>query len=226
MTISGSLYPKQRGFHEKLTIALTGGFACGKSTAVQGFAKRGAFIIDADEVARTLLTQDACLISRIVNHFGTDYLDNNHRLNRLRLQQLIFQDISARLWRDALIHPPVYADIQHQLKQLRRRHSPYAIVTLPVFFENPPPLYPKIDRILVISAPESSQIQRALARSLAQQQDSSLSETQIKQILASQLPLSEKIAKADDLIINDGNLANLDQQVQRYHQFYLGLTAS
>jgi len=200
-----------------LTVGLTGGLACGKSTAAQQFATLGVLVIDADEVERTLLSQDASLVTPIIEHFGSECLNQYQQLDRAQLRRLIFEQPEARVWMENFIHPPVYLEIQKRLCQTRP--DQYALVVLPVLFESPPPL--KLDRILVITAPESQQIQRAQAR--AAQSNDTLDNSQISAILQSQLPNQEKAARADDTIINDRDLAALYQQVRILHQKYTNL---
>jgi len=199
----------------QLTVGFTGGLACGKSTAAQQFANLGAAVIDADEVERTLLAQDANLRNHIIEHFGVQCLNLQQQLDRSRLRQLIFQHPAHRRWLEALIHPPVYQAIQTHLQQ-QVRDDQYAIVVLPLLFESPPPL--KLDRILVIDTPLAQQIQRAKMR--AAKTGDSIKVEQIHAILQTQLPQSEKTARADDIIQNDADLTRLHQQVAHYHQAY------
>lgn len=200
-----------------LIVGLTGGLACGKSTVAQRFSELGAWTIDADEVARTLLQQDAGLLRRIADHFGHEYLDAHRQIDRVRLKQRIFQQAADRIWLEDVVHPLVYIEIQRQLVQVWPNQ--YAIVVLPVLFERPPTL--PINRILVVNAPETSQIQRALSRS--EKMGEPADEAQVRRVLAAQLPLHEKVAKANDVIVNDQSLSYLYQQVQYYHQFYQNL---
>ncbi|KTT44885.1 dephospho-CoA kinase, partial [Pseudomonas oryzihabitans] len=114
-------------------------------------------------------------------------------------------------WLEALLHPLIRQEI---LATLARAASPYAILVSPLLFESGQRAL--VRRGLVIDAPEALQLERAMRRD-------GVDEAQVRAILAAQLPRAERLAKADDVICNDGDLAQLHTEVERLHSFYLTL---
>ena len=132
-------------------------------------------------------------------------------LNRAALRAAIFADPAERRWLEALLHPLIRQEI---LAALARAASPYAILVSPLLFESGQRAL--VRRGLVIDAPEALQLERAMRRD-------GVDEAQVRAILAAQLPRAERLAKADDVICNDGDLAMLHTEVERLHSFYLTL---
>lgn len=197
-----------------LTIGLTGGIGCGKSTVTQRFAALGAAIIDADVIGRELVAPETPALQAIAAHFGKSILNDDAQLNRKKLREIIFKDADERRWLEQLLHPLILEGINVRKKAVT---APYCIVVIPLLLEKN--VYQGIDRILVVDCEEYLQIQRV-------QQRDHLTVEQVKTILAAQAPRQEKLKVADDLIENSGNLENLSQQVEKLHRFYLQLAQS
>lgn len=194
-----------------LVIGLTGGIGSGKSTVTDLFARLGVPIIDADVIAKQLTSPKQEAFENIIKHFGSDILDQNGQLNRKRLGQIIFQNNQERQWLEKLLHPEIERQMHEQIKQLSTSF-PYCIAAIPLLIEVHP--YSFIDRILVIDIPEPLQIERVMARD-------HLSKKEVSHILSSQTSRENRLAKAHDVIINTGSLADLTEQVKSLHQQYL-----
>ena len=195
-----------------LIVAVTGGIGSGKSTVADLFKARGVPVIDTDVIARQLVQAGTPLLEQIIKEFGSDYLNADGQLNRKALRQLIFADATARDKLEALLHPPIHAEVTAQLQKI---DAAYCLLLVPLLARSKQ-RYP-YDRVLVIDVPESIQIQRSVHRD---QQDPAL----IKQIIASQTPRNELLELADDVLDNSGDMATLETAVDELHQRYLALS--
>ena len=190
-------------------VGLTGGIGCGKTTVTTLFAKLGVQHIDADVVAREVVMPGTPCLQAMTQYFGAEILLPGGELNRAKLRQRIFTDAASKAWLEQLLHPAIRQQILSQLQELT---SPYALLVAPLLLENNLNQY--VQRVLVIDLPESMQLQRAMARDNADEQ-------QIRAIMAAQLSRSERLKQADDIIINDSTPADLAPQVAALHQQYL-----
>lgn len=193
----------------KFVVGLTGGIGCGKTTVTALFAKLGVQHIDADIVAREVVKPGTACLQAITQYFGNEILLATGELNRAMLRQRVFTDAASKIWLEQLLHPAIRQQILAQLQALT---SPYALLIAPLLLENK--LDQHVQRVLVIDLPESMQLQRAMARDNADEQ-------QIKAIMAAQLSRSERLKLADDIITNDSTPADLAPQVAALHQQYL-----
>lgn len=194
-----------------LTIGLTGGLASGKSTVAARFAARGAPIIDTDLIARELVEPGLPALQLIHDAFGTAALTAQGRLDRVWLREQVFTDPAQRQRLEALLHPLIHQEVVSRLPTLQ---GAYCIIVIPLLLECAQS-YP-IDRVLLVDVPEPLQYQRAAARD-------GLSPALIAAILASQATRALRLAAADDVIVNDKDLTDLDAQVAQLHDFYLGM---
>lgn len=194
-----------------LIIGLTGGIGSGKSEASKRFAERGILIVDADIVAREAVEPNSFALKQISDHFGKDILNASGELNRSNLRAIIFSNSSEKIWLESLLHPIINASIR---QQLANASSAYAILASPLLLETKQ--FELVDRILVIDVDEQLQIERA------SQRDNNKPD-QIKAIIQTQLSRQKRCARADDIILNNGNIAALDEQVEKLHQSYLTL---
>lgn len=197
-----------------LVIGLTGGIASGKSAAAALFAERGVPVVDADVVARQLVAPGEPALEEIRCAFGPSVLDASGNLDRRRLRELIFENDARRRELEAILHPRVYARMAHELGSL---DAPYAIAVVPLLLESGG--RELVDRVLVVDAPPELQISRTIAR------DGTTAEAATR-VLAAQLPRARRLACADDVLTNDGDLASLAHQVDCLHRRYLELAAS
>ncbi len=195
-----------------LVVGLTGGIGSGKTQVAAFFAKRGVPIIDADHIAREIVEPGQPALAEIAHAFGTAALDGTGRLDRAALRKVVFNDEAQRQKLEAILHPLVRASIRNRLATLQ---APYCIVAIPLLLETGQ--RDLIDRILVVDTPLETQIQRA-------QQRDGVSRAEIEAVLRAQLPREQRLAQADDIILNDASLGILEEKVQKLHENYLTLT--
>ena len=194
-----------------LRIGLTGGIGSGKSSAAAMFARRGVPVIDADEIAKQLVAPGQPAYERIIQRFGKEFVDADGFIDRGRLRRHVFDDPASRRELEAILHPRVRRQIQRQLRALR---APYCVIVIPLIFEaNQQDL---VDRILVIDAAEDTQVQRVAARS-------SLTDDEIRKIIAAQIGRNVRLRQAHDVITNEGELEQLEERVDAFHTRYLDL---
>ncbi|QTT86855.1 dephospho-CoA kinase [Pseudomonas chlororaphis] len=192
-------------------LGLTGGIGSGKSAAAQHFIDLGIHVVDADHAARWVVEPGRPALTRIAEHFGDSVLQADGQLDRAALRKLIFEVPQQRLWLEALLHPLIANEIA---AHLARAESPYAILVSPLLIESGQ--YAMTQRILVIDVPQQLQIERTLQRDR-------ISEQQIQAILKAQATREDRLSHADDVLVNDRDLAWLHSEVQRLHHFYLTL---
>ncbi|TAK79235.1 MAG: dephospho-CoA kinase [Gammaproteobacteria bacterium] len=192
-----------------LVIGLTGGIGAGKSTVAQLFADRGVPLIDADLIARKVAEPNTPAFTAILNHFGEAALTKNGTLDRAKLRHIIFTDTDQRCWLEDLLHPLIRDEIEKRIKEIK---APYCIAVIPLLLEVKP--YHFIDRILIVDSPESLQLERAAARDKSER-------AYIEAIVKTQVDRQHRLAQAHDVIVNDGNIADLIPQVESLHQQYL-----
>ena len=194
-----------------MIVGLTGGIGSGKSEVSRRFENLGIDVIDADVIARDVVSIGKPALNKIAVHFGQQILNTDRTLNRRKLRELIFNNQSERKWLEDLLHPLVRTEI---ISQLNKSKSAYQILSSPLLLETSQ--QDIVDRILVVDADESLQISRAMQRD-ANNPD------QIKKIMSTQMDRSKRCAKADDIISNHGDLDELDTQVKQLHSFYINL---
>lgn len=183
-------------------IGLTGGIGSGKSLVAARFAELGVTVVNADTVAREVVAKGEPALDAIRAHFGEDIVLPNGELDRRKLRGIIFNDPAQKKWLEALLHPIIRLRI---VDQLHAAISPYAILESPLLLETDQHLL--VEKIIVVDVDETTQIVRASAR------DGS-DATQIKNIIASQMPRSEKLQKADFVIDNSGSKESTFLQVE------------
>ncbi len=194
-------------------VGLTGGIGSGKSAASEYFEQLGVRVVDADLVARQVVTKGSTALESIRQHFGDDILTTGGELNRARLRHIIFAKAEEKQWLEQLLHPLIRQEIE---RQLHTACGDYAILTSPLLIESKQ--LELTQRLAVVDVPSELQSQRACQRDNNSRQ-------QIEAIMAAQLPRQERLTLADDIIDNSGSLATLHQQISRLHQQYLQLAS-
>lgn len=194
-----------------LVIGLTGGIGSGKSEVTRRFSNLGVTVVDADEIAREVVAPGQTALIEIAEKFGDDILTGAGELDRPKLRDIIFTDSSAKHWLENLLHPLINHIIRTRLRQTA---SAYVILSSPLLLETQQ--HQLVDRTLVIDTSEALQLARA------SQRDSTRT-AQIKAIMLNQMARRDRLARADDIIHNLGNLSDVDVQVNQLHQHYLSL---
>jgi len=190
-------------------VGLTGGIGSGKSAVAERFRQLGITVVDADVCARIVVEVGKPALQAIAEHFGGEILQADGALNRAALRQKVFADEAERKWLEALLHPLIFEELWTQLQSAQ---SPYAILESPLLIEAGQ--HAICQRTLVVDAPEALQLARAMSR------DNNSAE-QVKAIMATQATREQRLAKADDVVTNDSDLAHLHQQIDALHQRYL-----
>jgi len=189
-----------------LKVGLTGGIACGKSYTLKEFQRYGAHAIDADQIVHQLLLPGHAGYQKVVETFGTEFLDADSKLDRRRLGDLVFSDGAARQKLNDIIHPLVFAEEKRQIEEaeLIRRRTPMIVVDAALMIETGS--YRNYDVILMVYSRPEVQLMRLILR------DNLTEEEALKRIV-SQMPLLEKLKYADYVIENSGKLSNTAEQV-------------
>ena len=188
-------------------VGLTGGIGSGKTTASDRFRALGVAVVDADVESRRVVEPGEPALRAVVERFGAETLTADGRLDRPRLRERVFHDAEARRWLERLLHPLVN---RRMAEQLRRADSRYALLVNPLMRARDP----RASRILVIDAPEAAQLRRTMRRD-------NVDEAQARATLAAQVGRQQRLAFADDVIVNDGDVAALRAAVDALHQRYL-----
>lgn len=192
-------------------VALTGGIGSGKTAASNMFAEHGVPIVDLDAISRQLTANNMPLVDQIGATLGTECVIAEGVLDRAKVRQLIFNNEGARKQLNFIMHPAIREEAFKQLSLLRNEQ--YAILSIPLL--EPNNLYASvIDRILTIDCDEKTQIERVKIRS-------QLSETEIKQIISTQIPRQVRLSMSDDIIENNGNTEELRKKVKNLHHKYI-----
>jgi len=198
----------------KFVVGLTGGIGSGKTTVANLFAAEGITLVDADIVAREVVAPSSTGLEAIVTHFGAEILTPEGELDRAKLRQRIFSHPEEREWLNQLLHPMIR---QEMLAQVEKATSAYVIMVVPLLFENG--LDRLVNRTLVVDISPELQISRTVKRD-------NVDASQVNNIINSQLSRSEKLARADDIIDNQGEISSLKREVQALHQRYLQLSGT
>lgn len=193
------------------TLGLTGGIGSGKSAVAAQFAALGVDVVDADQAARWVVEPGRPALTAIAKHFGEQVLQADGQLNRSALRELIFQSPAERSWLERLLHPLIAAETAQFLANAK---PPYAIMVSPLLIESGQ--YKLTQRILVVDVPEKLQIERTMQRDR-------LSAEQVRAIMAAQTSRETRLSHANDILVNDRDLAWVEQEVERLHAFYLTL---
>ncbi|MFM2110134.1 MAG: dephospho-CoA kinase [Gammaproteobacteria bacterium] len=193
-------------------VGLTGGIASGKTRVAEFFAARGVPVIDSDQIAREIVAPGAPALAAIRERFGEGVMAADGNLDRRVLRAIVFADPAARRDLEAITHPAIRARMAELNAQAR---GPYVINAIPLLTEGGGRR--DLDRVLVVDCPEDLQIARVMARD-------QVDEAGARAVLAAQASRAARLAIADDVIVNDGDLGALEARVASLHERYLGLS--
>jgi dephospho-CoA kinase len=189
-------------------VGLTGGIGSGKTTVANIFHELGVQSVDADLVAREVVMPGEPALDAIVQHFGQAILHPDGQLDRAALRARIFADEAEKQWLNQLLHPQIR---QRLLQQLQSCTTSYALLIAPLLLENKLQIY--TDRVLVVDIPEDLQLSRTVQRD-------QVTAEQVRNILSSQLARAERLAQADDILLNTIPVSELKPQIQQLHLSY------
>lgn len=194
-----------------LVVGLTGGVGSGKSTVARLFAELGVPVIDTDLLARELVEPGEPAFEEVVVAFGPEIVAEDGRLDRRRLRDMVFRNPQKRLQLEAILHPRIREAVRERIQALE---APYCLVAIPLLVETGQ--RDLVDRVLVIDAAPEVQLSRAATRD-------GVPEEQVRAIMASQASRAERLAAADDVIVNDGGVEQLRTCVTDLHARYTAL---
>lgn len=198
-------------------LGVTGGIGSGKTAATDYLQQLGVTIVDADVVAREVVAPGTPALAAIAAHFGPEAILRDGaqagQLNRPWMRQCVFSDPAQRLALEAITHPAIRDAL---MQQLTAAPSAYAVLASPLLWESGQVNF--VQRTLLIDVSEATQVQRASGRD-------GVSPAQIEAIMKAQWSRAQRRARADEIISNEGSLAELYAQLDALHQQYLELAA-
>ena len=198
-------------------IGLTGGIASGKSALEKAFAAHSIVVADADLLAREVVAPGEPALAAVVERFGRDVLQADGQLDRAALRVRVFGDPEQRRALEAILHPAIRARLE---AICRAAPGPYAIATVPLLTEGGGrAAYPWLHRILVVDTPAAVQKARLMQRD-------GIDATLADQMMAAQASRAERLSLADDIVVNDGDLAHLQRAADQLHARYVALASS
>jgi dephospho-CoA kinase len=196
-------------------VGLTGGIGSGKSTVADNFAAQGVPVIDTDVIARDLTAPGGAALDAVRAAFGEAVMQADGTLDRAALRRRVFSDSASRHHLEAILHPLIRQRVEQALGTLT---APYALVVVPLLVETGG-YRDVLDRVLVVDCPEDLQIERVMARS-------GLTRDEVTAILAAQASRAERLAAADDVIVNSASPEALRTQVAALHRRYLAFSTT
>jgi len=198
-------------------IGLTGGVASGKSTVEARFRALDIVVADADAAAREAVAAGSDGLAEVVAAFGSGILTADGSLNRAAMRQRVFAESAARKTLEAIVHPRVRTALA---ETCRSAQSPYVIASIPLLAESGGRgAYPWLDRILVVDAAVGVQLARL-------QQRDGIDDGLAQRMIVAQASRQQRLAIADDVLVNDGALDVLDAQVVALDQLYRRLATA
>ncbi len=195
-------------------VGLTGGIGSGKSAAASLFEALGAAVVDTDVIAHELTAPGGAAIESIRNAFGDEVIDARGALDRAAMRRKVFADASAKARLEAILHPMIRAEADRRSAAAR---APYVVLVVPLLVESGG-YRSRVRRVAVVDCPEEVQVARVMSRS-------GLSAEEARAIMAAQVSREQRLAVADDVIDNGGDLAALRPQVEALHRRYLEMAA-
>lgn len=192
---------------DNLILGITGNIASGKSTIAGAFAKLGAALVDADQLARDVVAPGSPTLQQLVERFGAEILLANGQLDRERLGRIIFADAAARQDLNRIMHPAIGRLALERLRQLKKKAGiPLVVYEAPLLFEAG--AEGRVDQVLVVKIDPQIQLQRLMQRD-------GLDELAAQQRIAAQMSQEEKLARADYVIDNSGTVEEALRQVEQ-----------
>jgi dephospho-CoA kinase len=189
-------------------IGLTGGVASGKTTIANLFAAAGAVVLDTDVIAREVVEPGEPALAALVEALGDEILGTGGRLDRALLRRRVFGDETLRRTVESILHPAILAKLGRQAADAG---GPYQVLVIPLLVESD--LAGIVDRVLVVDCPVERQIERLMQRDGETREGAGA-------MLAAQVSREARLAAADDVIVNDGTLADLAARVAELDRKY------
>ena len=189
-----------------MKVGLTGGIGAGKSTVADLFAQRGAVVIRADELARQVIEKSTAGFDQVVSRFGENILDTNGEIDRAKLAAIVFNDQESLTDLENIIHPLV----REKSNQIMKEQTPETIIVneIPLLLEKG--MQPLFDFLVIVISSEKNRLARLI--------NSGFTKEQVLARMSKQVDDETRKASADFLIVNDGNLDQLEVDVEKIWQ--------
>ena len=192
-----------------LIIGLTGGIGSGKSVASDKFKSLGVAVVDADVASRTVVEPGKPALKEIQDHFGSGIITAEGKLDRNKLREIIATDAKERKWLESVLHPKIGEQIT---KEISESTSVYTLFVAPLLLETNS--QEMCSRVVVVDVPKDVQIRRTAKRD-------KVSSNQVEQMVAAQMKREKRLEKADDVLLNNGTIEDLEKQVEELHKKYI-----
>ncbi len=190
-----------------LIVGVTGGAGSGKTTVSRIFEEEGAYVIDADRIARELVKPRRPAWKEVIQAFGRGVLKKGGTINRRRLAEIAFSDPKKREVLNRILHPRIQRTLEQRVKEIARKDSEAIVVfDAPLLIETG--LYREMDYVVVVTSRKRQQIERLQRRA-------SLTEQEARRILDAQMGIREKMKVADYVIRNEGDLETTRNRARR-----------
>jgi dephospho-CoA kinase len=194
-----------------LLAGLTGGMGSGKTTVGNLFKALGAYVLDADEICRSLVEPGKPAWQEIVDLLGNGIVKDDQTLDRRKIADIVFKDPEKKKALEAILHPRVMEEEQVLYKKILKE-DPEALVIIDAALLIESGNYRKVDKVIVIACDEETQLRRIMAKNMFSREDA-------QRRLQQQMPLEEKIKFADFVLQNDSGLPELKKKVEAlFHQ--------
>ncbi|HXI36816.1 MAG TPA: dephospho-CoA kinase [Burkholderiales bacterium] len=190
-------------------VGLTGGIGSGKSAAAAEFARLGAAVVDTDAIAHELTKKNGLALPEIRKTFGEQAIGPDGAMDREAMRERVFAEPAARRTLEGILHPMIR---EESARRIAAAVGPYVVHVVPLLVESGD-YASRVDRVLVVDAPEALQVARVRTRGLAAEQ--------VRGIIRSQAARADRLKAAHDVIDNAGSLEDLRKQVAALHQKYL-----
>ncbi len=194
----------KRGAQNPVLVGLTGGIATGKSSVAAIFRELGAEVIDADEEAHGVLSEDLRVREAVIREFGPEVARPNGSIDRESLGRLVFPSTGRRRLLERIVHPVVEERVRARIDQAAREEKRVIVLDVPLLFEAGWDRW--MDKRVVVTCPAGTQRRRLMERGR-------LSRDEAEQRISAQWPLEKKVALADYVIDNGGTLEETRAQV-------------
>ena len=196
-----------------LKVGITGGIGSGKTTVCKIFETLGIPVYYADDRAKWLMVNSPALQTGIINLFGKESYDEAGQLNRAYIGGIAFKHPKKLQKLNALVHPAVFVDGEHWQQEQMILQSPYTLKEAALLYESGSHKF--LDKMIVVTAPEEMRIDRVMKRD-------GLDRGAVQDRIARQMPEAEKVAQADYIINNDGQLLLIPQVLEIHQQLLAG----
>lgn len=191
-----------------IIVGLTGGIGSGKTSVANIFRELHVPVLDADQIGRDLIKIGQPSYLATIDHFGNSIVNKDQTINRAKLKSIIFESKEERAWLEQLLHPLIISELKKKIASI---DSEYVVIEIPLLFEAN--LEEAIDRILVIDCNEQFQIDRIMKRD-------GIPKEAVQSIIASQISRTNRLARAHDVINNEGEQSELRKEINDLHQYY------